>query len=262
MSRPRIIPFLLLKGGALVKTRKFADPKYIGDPINAVRIFNEKEVDELILLDIAATPLGQAPDYELIKDVASEAFMPIGYGGGITSLNEIEKLFKAGIEKISLNSVLFDNPGLVAEAARVFGSQSITACIDVKRQLLGRHSLHSHGGRIRQKIDIFEHVLRLEALGVGEIAINSIDRDGTMGGYDIALIESISKMVPMPVICIGGAGNAKHLCEGLRAGASAAGAGSMFVFYGKHRAVMISYTDPAEVQALDGQSLNKDSKFL
>lgn len=247
MNRPRIIPFLLLKEGCLVKTRKFADAKYIGDPINAVKIFNEKEVDELVLLDIAATPLGKEPDCELIRDVASEAFMPIGYGGGITSLHQIEKLFKAGVEKISLNSLLFDNPGLVAEAARVFGSQSIVACIDVKRELLGRYSLYSHSGKRRQKIDIFEHIERLEALGVGELVINSIVHDGTMGGYDLALVEKVAKRVPMPVICIGGAGNVEHLREGLRAGASAAGAGSMFVFHGKHHAVLISYTDPSEV---------------
>lgn len=249
MNRPRIIPFLLLQEGSLVKTRKFAASRYIGDPINAVKIFNEKEVDELVLLDIAATPLGKGPDYELIKDIASEAFMPIGYGGGITSLDQIETLFKAGVEKISLNSVLFDNPGLVADAARVFGSQSIVACIDVKRELLGRHSLYSHSGKRRQKIDIFEHIKRLEGLGVGELAVNSIDRDGGMGGYDLAFIEKVAKSVPIPVICIGGAGDVEHLREGLRAGASAAGAGSMFVFHGKHKAVLISYTDPVEVHA-------------
>jgi cyclase len=249
VNRARIIPFLLVQDGSLVKTRKFAKPKYIGDPINAVKIFNEKEVDELVLLDIAATPAGKGPDYELIKDIASGAFMPIGYGGGITSLAQIENLFKAGVEKVSLNAVLFQNPGLVAEAARIFGSQSIVACIDVKRELLGRHSLYSHGGKVRQKVDIFEHIQRLEGLGVGELVVNSIDRDGMMGGYDLAFVEKVAKSVPIPVICIGGAGNVEHLREGLRAGASAAGAGSMFVFHGKHNAVLISYTDPAEVHA-------------
>lgn len=247
MNRARIIPFLLLQEGSLVKTRKFANSKYIGDPINAVKIFNEKEVDELMLLDITATPLGKEPNYELIKDIASEAFMPIGYGGGITSIGQIEILFKAGVEKISLNSVLFDNPGLVAEAARVFGSQSIAACIDVKRELLGRYSLYSHGGKRRQKVGILDHVKRIETLGVGELVINSIDRDGTMSGYDLALVEKVAKGVPIPVTCIGGAGNVDHLRGGLRVGASAAGAGSMFVFHGKHNAVLISYTDPAEI---------------
>lgn len=249
MNRARIIPFLLLQQGSLVKTRKFADAKYIGDPINAVKIFNEKEVDELVLLDIAATPSDRAPDYEMIKDIASEAFMPIGYGGGITALDQVERLFKAGVEKVSLNSVLFDNPALVAEAARTFGSQSVVGCIDVKRDLLGRYSLHSHGGKRKQKIELFEHIRRLESLGIGELVLNSIDRDGTMAGYDLAFVEKVAKSVPIPVICIGGAGNVEHLREGLRAGASAAGAGSMFVFHGKHRAVLISYTDPAEVHA-------------
>jgi cyclase len=247
VNRARIIPFLLVQDGSLVKTRKFAKPKYIGDPINAVKIFNEKEVDELVLLDIGATPANKGPDYELIKDIASGAFMPIGYGGGITSLAQIEELFKAGVEKVTLNSALFENPGLVAEAARIFGSQSIVACIDVKRELLGRHSLYSHGGKVRQKADIFQHIQRLEGLGVGELVVNSIDRDGMMDGYDLAFVEKVAKSVPIPVICIGGAGNVEHLREGLRVGASAAGAGSMFVFHGKHKAVLISYTDPAEV---------------
>lgn len=249
MNRARIIPFLLLQEGSLVKTRKFADPKYIGDPINAVKIFNEKEVDELVLLDIGATPAGKGPDYELIRDIASGAFMPVGYGGGINSLAQIENLFKAGVEKVSLNSILYENPDLIAEAARIFGSQSIVACIDVKRELLGRYSLYSHGGKVRQKADAFEHIKKLEDLGAGELVLNSIDRDGLMGGYDLAFVEKVAKSVPIPMICIGGAGNVEHLREGLRAGASAAGAGSMFVFHGKHKAVLISYTDPAEVHA-------------
>lgn len=249
MSRARIIPFLLLREGSLVKTRRFAGPKYIGDPINAVKIFNEKEVDELVLLDIAATAAGRDPDYGMIGDIASEAFMPIGYGGGINTLGQIERLFKAGVEKVSLNSVLFENPALVAEAARIFGSQSIVASIDFKRDFLGRQSLYSHSGRHRQRVDVLDHARRLEALGVGELALQSIDRDGMMGGYDLAFIDKVAKSVSIPVICIGGAGTVEHLREGLRAGASAAGAGAMFVFHGRHNAVLISYTDPAAVHA-------------
>lgn len=249
MNRARIIPFLLLRDGQLVKTRRFTDARYIGDPINAVRIFNEKEVDELVLLDISATPGGRGPDYELISDIASEAFMPVGYGGGIISMTQIEALFKAGVEKISLNSVLYENPGLVAEAARVFGSQSIVASIDVKKGLLGGHSLYSGGGKRRQSVDVMEHIQRLESQGVGELVVQSVDRDGVMAGYDLAFVEKVAKSVPIPVICIGGAGSVEHLREGLRAGASAAGAGSMFVFQGPHKAVLISYTDPAEVHA-------------
>lgn len=249
MNRPRIIPFLLLREGSLVKTQRFTAPKYIGDPINAVKIFNEKEVDELVLLDIAATSAGREPDYARIEDIASEAFMPVGYGGGITGLGQIERLFKAGVEKVSLNSVLYDNPGLVAEAARIFGSQSIVAGVDVKRDFLGRQALFSHGGRQRRKVEIDAHVRQLEDLGVGELALQSIDRDGMMNGYDLAFIDKVAKSVSIPVICIGGAGTVEHLREGLRAGASAAGAGAMFVFHGKHKAVLISYTDPVEVHA-------------
>lgn len=249
MSRARIIPFLLLKDGGLVKTRKFGEPKYIGDPINAVKIFNEKEVDELVLLDITATQAGRGPDYGLIDDIASEAFMPVGYGGGISSLAQIEALFKAGVDKVSMNSTLFENPGLVAEAARVFGSQSIVAGIDVKRNLFGGHAVYSHGGRRKQAVDPMDHIRRLQDQGVGEIVLQSIDRDGMMAGYDLAFIEKVAKSVPMPVICIGGAGKVEHLRDALRAGASAAGAGSLFIFQGAHKAVLISYTDPVEVHA-------------
>lgn len=249
MSRARIIPFLLLRQGSLVKTRKFGDPSYIGDPINAVKVFNEKEVDELVLLDIGATSDGKGPDYDLIKDIASEAFMPIGYGGGIRSLDQIERLFKVGVEKVSMNSALFENPGLIEEAARIFGSQSVVACIDVKRDLLGRYTLYSHAGKRRQKVDLHDHIARLKDMGVGELILHSMDRDGMMTGYDLAFVEKVAKSVPIPVVCVGGAGNVEHLREALSVGASAAGAGSMFVFHGRHKAVLISYTDPAEVHA-------------
>lgn len=244
MTRARIIPLLLLKNGFLVKTTKFSDPKYIGDPINAVKIFNEKEVDELVLLDIGATSEGTEPDYALISDIASEAFMPIGYGGGITHLSQIEKLFKAGVEKISLNSVLFENPRLVLDAARIYGSQSVVVSIDVKRDLLGRYAIYSKGGKHRQKVDLLENIKMLEQLGAGEVVLNSIDRDGMMVGYDLALIEKVSKTIPIPLICVGGAADVEDLRKGIEAGASAAGAGSMFVFHGRHKAVLISYLDP------------------
>ncbi len=244
MTRPRIIPFLLLQNGRLVKTVKFANPVYVGDPINAVRIFNEKEVDELVLLDIGATSNGTEPDYGLVGDIASEAFMPVGYGGGISSLGQIEALFKAGIEKVSVNSATYTNPELISEAARVFGSQSVVASVDVRSDFLGRPQLYSNGGKVRQKVALREHVQRLEGLGAGEIILNSIDRDGQMKGLDLALIGTVANSLPIPVVGIGGAGNARHLREALQAGASAVGAGSMFVFHGPHKAVLISYIDP------------------
>lgn len=244
MTRPRIIPFLSLQGGYLVKTNNFSNPTYIGDPINAVKIFNEKEVDELVLLDIGRAIECTEPDYELIQDIASEAFMPIGYGGGISNLGQIEKLFRSGVEKVSLNSILYSNPQIVEEASKNFGSQSITVSVDFKRNLLGRYSLYSHGGKQKQNVDPAEHILRLEDLGAGELILNSIDRDGTMKGYDLSFIRKVSESISIPTICIGGAGNVEHLQEGLRAGASAAGASAMFVFHGPHKAVLISYTGP------------------
>lgn len=249
MTRPRIIPFLLLQAGRLVKTTRFADPKYVGDPINAVKIFNEKEVDELVLLDIGATQARSDPDYALIGDIASEAFMPVGYGGGIRSLAQIEALFKAGVEKICLNSILYENPEIVHEAAQIYGSQSIVVAIDVKRDFLGRYLLYSNGGKTRRKIDLDDHLDRLQRLGAGEIVLNSIDRDGTMTGYDISLVRKVANRMSVPLICNGGAGNVDHLKQALGAGASAVGAGSMFVFHGPHKAVLISYVDPAEISA-------------
>lgn len=249
MNHARIIPFLLIKDGRLVKTHKFGDPKYIGDPINAVKIFNEKEVDELVLFDISSSGAAREPDIATISEIASEAFMPVGYGGGVRSMNHVEALFAAGVEKVSLNSALFDNPALVAEATRTFGNQSIVAGIDVRKGLLGGNSVISHGGKRKQPVDPVDHARRIEDLGIGEIVVQSIDRDGTMAGYDLALIEKIAKSVAVPVVAIGGAGTADHLREGLRAGASAAGAGSMFVYQGTHRAVLISYVDPFEINA-------------
>jgi cyclase len=247
MTRARIIPFLLFKAGRLVKTTRFSEPRYVGDPINAVRIFNEKEVDELVLLDIGATQANVAPDYALINDIATEAFMPVGYGGGIQSLTQIEALFKAGVEKVCLNSILYENPEIVREAAQTYGSQSVVVAIDVKRDFMGRYRLYSNGGRTRQKIDPFDHLDRLQQLGAGEIVLNSIDRDGTMIGYDLQLVKKVANRMSVPIVSVGGAGTADHLKQALGAGASAAGAGSMFVFHGRHKAVLISYTDPADI---------------
>lgn len=245
MNWPRIIPFLLLQDGNLVKTRRFADARYIGDPINAVKIFNEKEVDELVLLDIGPDARANGPDIALIADIASEAFMPVGYGGGITSLQHMGRLFGAGVEKVVLNSILFDQPRLVEEAARIFGSQSIVACIDVKKTFLGGMAIFSENGKRKQHVDLLAHARTLEGLGVGEIVLQSIDHDGTMAGYNLALVQKLAESVRVPVVCLGGAGTTDHLKDGLRAGASAAGAGSMFVYQGPHRAVLISYPDPS-----------------
>lgn len=247
MHRIRVIPTLLLDNDGLYKTTKFKNPKYVGDPINAVRIFNNKEVDELILLDYTATNECRVPNFENIKEIVSEAFMPIGYGGGINSLDQIEKLFKIGIEKVILNSAAFSNENILTEAIKIFGSQSILVSIDYKKDLFGNNVIYTQGGKIKQKIDILAACKHFQELGVGEIMINSIDREGAMNGYDIITINKINNELLIPIIASGGPGNISHLADGVKAGASAVAAGSMFIFQGIHKAVLLSYITSDEV---------------
>lgn len=247
MHRIRVIPTLLLDNDGLYKTTKFKNPKYVGDPINAVRIFNNKEVDELILLDYTATNEDRIPNFDNIKEIVSEAFMPIGYGGGISSLDHIEKLFKIGIEKVILNSAAFLNENILTEAINIFGSQSIVVSIDYKKDLFGKNVIYTKGEKLKQKIDILAACKNFQELGVGEIMINSIDREGAMNGYDISTINIISNELLIPVIASGGAGNISHLADGVKAGASAVAAGSMFIFQGIHKAVLLSYITSDEV---------------
>ena len=247
MHRIRVIPTLLLDNDGLYKTTKFKNPKYIGDPINAVRIFNNKEVDELILLDYTATNEFRIPNFDNIKEIVSEAFMPIGYGGGINSLDHIEKLFKIGIEKVILNSAAFSNENILTEAIKIFGSQSILVSIDYKKDLFGNNVIYTQGGKQKQKIDILAACKHFQELGVGEIMINSIDREGVMNGYDISIINKINNELLIPIIASGGAGNISHLADGVKAGASAVAGGSMFIFQGIHKAVLLSYITSDEV---------------
>lgn len=247
MHRIRVIPTLLLDNDGLYKTTKFKNPKYVGDPINAVRIFNNKEVDELILLDYTATIEDRIPNFDNIKEIVSEAFMPIGYGGGINSLDHIEKLFKIGIEKVILNSAAFSNENILTEAIKIFGSQSIVVSIDYKKDLFGKNVIYTKGEKLKQKVDILAACKNFQELGVGEIMINSIDREGAMNGYDISTINIISNELLIPVIASGGAGNISHLADGVKAGASAVAAGSMFIFQGIHKAVLLSYITSDEV---------------
>jgi imidazole glycerol-phosphate synthase subunit HisF len=242
---------LLLSNGGLVKTVRFRNRRYIGDPINAVRIFNEKEVDELVLLDIDATAEGRDPHFADVEEILSEAFMPVGYGGGIRSMSQVERLFKLGVEKVVLNSILAEKPELLTEASRAFGSQSIVASMDYKRDLLGRYRAYTHGGTRKLAGEPLDLLHKWEALGAGEIVLNSIDRDGTRQGLDVDFIARVSPAVEVPLVAAGGAGEAGHLAAALRAGASAVAAGSMFVFHGVHQAVLISYIDRAEFALLD-----------
>lgn len=251
MLKPRVIPCLLLRGRGLYKTVKFSAPKYVGDPINAVKIFNEKEVDELLLLDISATPEKREPNYELIGDIAGECFMPLAYGGGVRSIDQIRRLHRVGVEKVSLNTAAFHDRRLVEECCGVFGSSSIVAAIDVKKTLFGRYEVWINSGNTNTKEDPVRYAEQLAKLGVGEILVNSIDRDGTMGGLDLTLLRNIASAVDTPVIGCGGAGTLDHLREAIgKTGINAVAAGSMFVFHGKHKAVLINYPTPAQLEEL------------
>lgn len=249
MLRTRVIPCLLLRNGGLVKTVKFADPKYVGDPINAVRIFNEKEVDELVFLDISATAAGRGPNLELIRDIATEAFMPFGYGGGVRTIEQVAALVALGVEKVVLNTIAPELPDFVREAARLVGSSSVVVSIDVKRSLLGKYEVVTCNGTRKTGIDPVEWARRVEDLGAGEIFLTAVDRDGTQKGYDVALLRQVTEAVTVPVIASGGAGQLSDFKAAVRdGGASAVAAGSMFVFHGKHRAVLITYPDYRDLQ--------------
>lgn len=251
MRRIRIIPTLLLDQGRLVKTTRFKKPSYIGDPINSVRIFNDKQVDELIFLDIAASRQNRQPDLELIHDIASECFMPLAYGGGITELEQARAIFRAGVEKIVVNSALFTKPSLITEIAKIYGSQAVVVSIDVKRQWLTRKPVVMYRGATRSSgLSPVEAARRAVDSGAGELMVCSVDRDGTMSGYDINLIHSVSTAVDVPVIASGGASSLGDFLSVVRDGAaSAAAAGAMFVFNGIHRAVLISYPVQSEIKS-------------
>jgi len=247
----RVIPCLLLQGNGLVKTRKFKDGVYVGDPLNAVRIFNDKEVDELVVLDIDASREGREPNYQLIEEISGECFMPLAYGGGISSVEQAKRLIRSGVEKLILNTSAVRQPALIADISQIFGSQAVVASIDVRRTLFGGYRTMTHSGTVETKFELQEHIASVVAAGAGEILINSIERDGTMQGYDIPLIKSVVSQVTVPVIACGGAGNVGDLSAGIRdGGASGVAAGSMFVFHGKHRAVLISYPGGDILQAI------------
>jgi imidazole glycerol-phosphate synthase subunit HisF len=251
MKIKRIIPCLLLRNNGLVKTVKFKDSTYIGDPINTVKIFNEKEVDELFFLDIDATRLHKEPPYDLILNIASECFMPFAYGGGIQSLKQIERIIKSGAEKVIINTNAFLQKDFLVEAVKQFGSSTIAVSIDVKREFLKGNVVYVKGGTQSTGLTPVVYARRIEDAGAGEILINSIDRDGVMEGYDIELIKSISNSIRIPVIACGGAGTLNDFKLAVKeGGASAVAAGSFFVFHGKRRAVLITYPSYSEISDL------------
>jgi cyclase len=251
MLYPRIIPCLLVHNRGLVKTVKFKDPKYVGDPINAVKIFNEKEVDELIVVDIDASRLKNEPDYRMIENLAVECRMPLCYGGGIKTVDQAERIFNLGVEKIAISSSAVENPSIVSEIAKRVGNQSVVVVMDVlKKALTGKYEICTYNGTKNTGLNPVEFAKVMEQLGAGEIVLNSIDLDGTMKGYDIKLIQKVRNSIHIPMTVLGGAGSFEDIGAVIKEhGIIGAAAGSLFVFKGKYRAVLISY--PGEIEKRD-----------
>jgi cyclase len=251
MLRSRVIPCLLVHNKGLVKTVKFRSYKYVGDPINAVKIFNEKEVDELIVLDIDATANGDEPNYQMIEHLANESRMPLCYGGGVKTPEQAKKIIKLGVEKVALSSEAIYNPKILGNIANIIGRQSVVVVLDIKKTLFGSYEIYSHNGKKKVKKNLFEFIAELETIGIGELVINSIDNDGVMKGYDLALIKKVREHVSVPLTVLGGAGNADDILnlidEYKVIGASA---GSLFVFKGVYKAVLINYLSELALQKI------------
>jgi cyclase len=250
MLRPRIIPCLLVHKGGLVKTQAFKDPKYVGDPINAVRIFNEKEADELMVLDIDATVNKVAPDFALIAKLAAECRMPLCYGGGVTTAEQAVRIVDMGVEKVAISAAAIANPALLTETAAAVGRQSVVAVLDVRKRtgLFAKgYEVCTHNSKTVHKLDPVALAKQLQDAGAGEIVINSVDRDGLMQGYDLELAAQFKQALKVPVTFLGGAGSLDHLGELIvKLGVVGAAAGSLFVFKGKYRAVLINYPTPEQ----------------
>lgn len=251
MLRSRIIPCLLIHDGGLNKTVKFRPGKYVGDPLNAVKIFNEKQVDELILLDIDATSRGKAPDFDRLRSIAIESRMPLCYGGGVTSAEQAARIISLGFEKVSVSAAALERPELIREMASTIGSQSVVVTIDVKKGgLFAGDTIFTHNGTRKQKIGVASWIQQATSLGAGEIAINSIDRDGTMSGYDLDLAQRTRSATDLPMTFMGGAGSVDDMRALINTvGVCGAAAGSLFVFRGSFKAVLINYERPNEVGA-------------
>ena len=249
MLRTRVIPCLLLKNESLVKTVKFKEYNYIGDPVNTVRIFNELEVDELMFLDIFASKENRNINIKILKDISNECFMPLSYGGNIRSLEDVKKIFEIGFEKVVINSNAFNNLKLIEDIAKYFGNQSVVGSIDVKKSFWGSEKVYSHHGKQKQNVEIIEWAKQLENAGIGELLITSIDKEGSWEGYDVELIKSITKNVQVPVIANGGCGKIEHISEVVKkANASACAVGSMVVYQKKGMGVLVNFPDKKELK--------------
>jgi cyclase len=257
MLIPRVIPSLLLAGNRLVKTERFRHPVYVGDPINAIRIFNEKEVDELVLLDIEATRGGRGPNFKLLAEIASECFMPLAYGGGLGNVDQMHQVLALGVEKVILNSIAAEQPAVVRAAAGRIGSSSVVVSVDVKRRLLGGYRVYAAGGTRDTGADPVAYATRMQELGAGELLLTAVDRDGTNAGFDLDLIRRVTAAVDIPVVACGGASDLRDFRLACEAGASAVAAGSLFVFRRPHRAVLITFPPRRELEALFAPSTRR-----
>lgn len=252
MLRPRIIPCLLVHEGGLVKTVRFGDPKYVGDPINVVKIFNEKQVDELAVFDIDATVEGRGPDYKLISHLAAESRMPLAYGGGVKTLEQARTIISLGVEKVAISSAAVENPRLIADVSEAVGAQSVVVVLDVKPRRDGKdYEVWTHNARVNTGRSMSDVAAEVQKLGAGEIVVNAIERDGTMQGYDLNLSRAINAIAHIPITILGGAGSLDHIAELIRNfGVIGVGAGSLFVFKGPYRAVLVNYPTVAQRLAL------------
>jgi imidazole glycerol-phosphate synthase subunit HisF len=252
MLATRIMPCLLVKDKRLVKTIKFKNPSYVGDPVNAIKIYNEKEVDELLLVDISATVENKPPSLNLISEITEECFMPLCYGGGIRSLEDIKKILSLGVEKVAINSYAIENSQFIKKASEIFGSQSIILSMDVKKTFLGNYVVHTHSGQRSSKLDPVAFARQMEELGAGEILLNSMERDGTWEGYDLDLLKRVTDAVTIPVIALGGAGRLSDFSDAVASGASACAIGSMAVYQGKNKGVLINFPSHEEIKKILG----------
>ena len=257
MLRPRITPCLLLRNEGLVKTRLFSEDKYVGDPINAVKIFNEKAVDELIVIDIDATRLDAEPNYSLIQRLADESRMPLCYGGGIKTSEQAERIIQMGVEKVAISSAIIQNPNLISKIAETIGQQSVVGVLDVKKSLFNRYDVYTHNGTKKVADTLSDWIKRFQICGIGEIMINSIDRDGMQNGYDLKLVHKVKDLMTVPSTFLGGASSLEDIGDLIKArGVGGCAAGSLFVFKGKYRAVLINYPDFQEKLELINKSLS------
>lgn len=243
-NKPRVIPVLSIIEDDLVKTTKYSNPRYLGDPINAVKIFNGKYVDELVITDIRASVNNQPINFELLTHIAQQAFMPLGYGGGIKTLEDVKKLFRIGFEKVIFNTAFIDNPDLIKTTVEYAGSQSVVVSLDFRKSITGKYTLYTKSGSVKSNITISEIVSRLSELNVGEVVLNMIDKDGTMTGYDLEIIKKISSMIDVPVIANSGAKDESDFHQAINSGAHGVAASSMFVYFGKSKAVLVTYNSP------------------